>query len=288
MTNLSHMKETWEGLADVDAFWAILSDPVRKDNAWTLDEFMQTGELEIDTVMQYVESLGLNANSRGSALDFGCGAGRLTQALTRHFDTCVGIDISPRMISLANTINTSPLKCRYYVNDSKQLKEFDADHFSFIYSSIVLQHMDRSYSSIYISELIRVLKPGGIFIFQVPDRLAPSDLQEFRKRASSVLSRARSIVRLRTRSKKALAALGLLRFNPDHDRYAALIEDTSFGMHCIRESEVRGVVYAAGAIIRDTQLTNSTDSNFNGQLIYLATEPTHGYISKQYCVVKPV
>ena len=39
--------------------------------------------------------------ARRSALDFGCGIGRLSQALAEHFDQVYGVDISPKMIELA-------------------------------------------------------------------------------------------------------------------------------------------------------------------------------------------
>ncbi len=47
------------------------------------------------------------------ALDFGCGVGRLTQALARHFNIVDGVDIAPSMIELANQFNRSGGRCRY-------------------------------------------------------------------------------------------------------------------------------------------------------------------------------
>ena len=35
---------------------------------------------------------------RSRSLDFGCGIGRLTQAMAEFFEVCDGVDISPTMI----------------------------------------------------------------------------------------------------------------------------------------------------------------------------------------------
>ena len=68
---------------------------------------METGEREISLLMHEMRSLGISVNQHGRALDFGCGVGRLTQALARRFDTVVGVDVSPQMVRLANSIPIS-------------------------------------------------------------------------------------------------------------------------------------------------------------------------------------
>ena len=40
---------------------------------------------EVEELIRYMKSLGINI-SRKKALDFGCGVGRITQALTNYFD----------------------------------------------------------------------------------------------------------------------------------------------------------------------------------------------------------
>ena len=48
------------------------------------------------------------------------------------------------------------------------LRIFDSDSFAFVYSSIVLQHLEPRYQKRYLSEFIRVLAPGGLLVFQLP------------------------------------------------------------------------------------------------------------------------
>jgi len=76
------------------------------------------------------------------------------------------------MIELARQYNRYGDKCTYCVNETDTLGFFRDDSFDFIYSSIVLQHIKPEYSKNYIREFLRVLAPGGIMVFQVPDSVA--------------------------------------------------------------------------------------------------------------------
>ncbi len=152
-----------------DPLWAIITWGDKKGGKWNADEFFETGKQEIREVMQYVEKLGL-LQQRGRALDFGCGVGRLTQALANYFEEVVGIDIAPSMVKLAKQYNRFGARCIYYVNGADDLRLFSDQEFHFIYSNIVLQHMRPDYSKSYIKEFLRVLKPQGVLIFQLPSR----------------------------------------------------------------------------------------------------------------------
>jgi 2-polyprenyl-3-methyl-5-hydroxy-6-metoxy-1,4-benzoquinol methylase len=73
----------WEDLAGRDALGAILTDASRADGKWDIAEFMATGDAEADTVMSHLARIGQVPDCNGEALDFGCGVGRITQALAR-------------------------------------------------------------------------------------------------------------------------------------------------------------------------------------------------------------
>ena len=61
-------------------------------------------EREIALLFHRFAELQLPAPT-GRGLDFGCGVGRLTQALARRMNRVVGADISPVLIDLARTLN---------------------------------------------------------------------------------------------------------------------------------------------------------------------------------------
>jgi SAM-dependent methyltransferase len=158
----------WEDWAQADPLWAIMSDPARRGNKWKLDEFFATGVEEIDQLAAELAERGL-AYGHGRAMDFGCGVGRLTQALAARFDECDGVDISETMINLAREYNAHGDSCRYHVNREPNLALLPDASFDLVYSSLVLQHNPPEIAQHYIAEFVRLLKPGGIAVFDMPD-----------------------------------------------------------------------------------------------------------------------
>lgn len=123
--------------------------------------------------MRMAGNLGYPKN-HGAALDFGCGAGRLTQALAGWFDSVTGIDISPVMLDLARKHNNFGERCAYRLNTSDDLVQLPSDSFDMVYSQIVLQHLPAPVACRYLSEFVRVLRPGGLALIQLPSRLLAS------------------------------------------------------------------------------------------------------------------
>lgn len=165
--NIADLQKNWDQFGKRDPFWAILTWRHKKGNKWKADDFFETGVQEIGDVMRSVEALGLPLVMH-RALDFGSGAGRLTQALALHFDEVVGIDIAPSMVELARRYNRHEDRCAYFLNEADDLALFVDNSFDFIYSSITLQHMEPGYSKNYIREFIRLLAPHGLVVFQLP------------------------------------------------------------------------------------------------------------------------
>ncbi len=78
--NIRDLRQDWDAFGKNDPMWAILTAPGKRGNKWQAEEFFETGGREIEELMKYVQSLGVSL-SRRRALDFGCGVGRLTQAV---------------------------------------------------------------------------------------------------------------------------------------------------------------------------------------------------------------
>jgi SAM-dependent methyltransferase len=160
----------WDAHAHADPLWAVLSNPGKKGR-WTLRAFMQNGEREIARMLDHLRQLQLPA-PRGPVLDFGCGVGRLTQAFARRFDDVTGADISPAMIALAERINQYPDRARYVCTADAGLAAVRPRQFGFIYSNIVLQHVDPALAVEYLGGLIGMLTRGGMLVFQLPSHRA--------------------------------------------------------------------------------------------------------------------
>jgi len=171
--NLRQLESNFEALAADDPLWTVLSDNTKRGGKWDEDTFYRTGEGVIDDLESRLEHLGLPLQG-DSAIDFGCGVGRLTFPLSRRFENCCGIDISPSMVSYANQRLSRGTKCRFVVNSNTRLGDFDNESIDFAYSAIVFQHIAPRYTFEYFREFSRVLKPKGLFVFQLPSHLNPN------------------------------------------------------------------------------------------------------------------
>lgn len=157
----------WDELAELDAKWAILTAPDKKYNKWPEKEFFKTGELEINKLLKLIKDLNLKVQF-GTALDFGCGIGRVAYALGEYYNKVYGVDISEKMIFEAKKYLKNK-KIVFIQNTRNDLQCFENNQFDLIYSLITLQHIpDKKQIRSYLNEFIRILRPGGILYFQMP------------------------------------------------------------------------------------------------------------------------
>jgi len=157
----------WERFARTDPLWAIASLPGKRNGQWDVEEFFATGRVEVAEVFSYLDRLGLGQR-RDTALDFGCGVGRLTQAIAERYGQVIGVDISPTMLRLARRYNRFGDRCRYVVNRRAHLAVLGHMRFDLILTHIVLQHMKPDLALGYIREFLWFLAPGGVAVFQLP------------------------------------------------------------------------------------------------------------------------
>jgi SAM-dependent methyltransferase len=168
------VKRHWERLGRRDPFWAALTIPDKRHGRWAREQFFRSGADEMTAVLRRAERLGLDV-SRRRALDFGCGAGRVTQAMAEEFQHVDGVDISAPMVRAARRYNRHGERCTYHLNVAADLKLFGDARYALVYSTLVLQHMEPRDSKTYIGELMRVLAPDGLLVFQLPSHRTGSD-----------------------------------------------------------------------------------------------------------------
>jgi SAM-dependent methyltransferase len=184
---LRREQQEWDDLASLDPLWAIFSDPEKKGGRWKLEEFLATGEADVRGLLETAQSLGY-PHGRARALDFGCGVGRLTRALSPEFDECYGVDVSPRMVRLAQNVNSDRPNCVFLVSASRDLRMFESQTFDLVVSLQVLQHVSSRRAIVrYVEEFLRVTRPGGIIVFQVLTGMRWRDRRQLRARLYGVL-----------------------------------------------------------------------------------------------------
>jgi ubiquinone/menaquinone biosynthesis C-methylase UbiE len=177
--NIRQTRKHWEKFARTDPFWAVLTAPGRENRGWSEEEFFRTGRESVAAELKGVR-MHWPALRTGRALDFGCGVGRLTQALAEHFDEVTGVDIAEQMLELARRYNRHGERVHYLHNTQTDLRILPDGHFDFVYSIITLQHMEPRYAKLYIAEFARVCARGGVVLFQVPGLIPPAARDRFR------------------------------------------------------------------------------------------------------------
>lgn len=162
---LDRLRRVWETLGRDDPLWAVLSQADKRGRRWDPHEFLATGNLEVGASLAAVSVRGY-PRGRRLALDFGCGAGRLTRALAAHFEHAVGIDVSSSMIETARRLNADLGNAEFRCNASPRIEGIADASVDFVFSHITLQHIPAELATAYIDEFYRVLAPGGVAAFQ--------------------------------------------------------------------------------------------------------------------------
>jgi SAM-dependent methyltransferase len=177
----------WDALAAVDPLWAILSEPGRRGGRWSSDEFFRTGEADAERALARAAEFGRPAR-RIRALDFGCGVGRVTRAFAHRFAEALGVDLSERMIDQARRLNEETPNARFLVNGAHDLSQLEDASFDLVYSRIVLQHLpSREDVFGYVTEFLRVVRPDGMVVFQLPGAIPFRHRLHLRRRAWTLL-----------------------------------------------------------------------------------------------------
>ena len=117
---LRELRWHWEQFGRKDPLWAALTWKDKSEGRWSADEFFRNGEIVVANLLHRAAELGIEI-PRNRALDFGCGPGRLTQALAAHFGSVDGVDIAQRMIANARRFNRYGDRCRYCSVANKRL-----------------------------------------------------------------------------------------------------------------------------------------------------------------------
>jgi SAM-dependent methyltransferase len=118
---------------------------------------------------QIVPALSDALKPGNTILDLGCGIGRLTLPLaTRYPDTAfVGLDISPRMVTLArNNAKARRLRnARFLTSDGRTLPK-TLPRLTGAFSVLTFQHVPPEAQEGYVKSLTAKLEPGGTLCLQ--------------------------------------------------------------------------------------------------------------------------
>ena len=157
---MGDMKRYWDERAQLNAPWYV--DTSLSYDEPDLDRFFETGRKIVDQAL----ARGVPASGSGTALEIGCGLGRVTLALADHFDRVIGVDISPQMIERAKEL-ASHERITYTVGTGSTLDGVADGSVDLVLTFTVFQHIPLiEVIESYIAEAGRVLRVGGRFVFQ--------------------------------------------------------------------------------------------------------------------------
>ena len=158
----------WNELGKRNPLGAILTTVDGKLADWDIGDFLATGRGDVDRFMNDLNRISPQT-AHGHALDFGCGVGRITRWLADHFQSVVGVDVAGSMLAMATSLHADCGRITWLRNRKPHLRRFADDSFDVIYCRLVLQHIRPRLASGYLAEFVRVLKPGGVLMFQLPE-----------------------------------------------------------------------------------------------------------------------
>ncbi len=107
-------------------------------------------------------------------LDLGCGEGYCSRELSRRGAALHGIDLSQSMIAAARLQETKDnLGIDYEVGCATNLQQFDDRQFDLVVAVFLFNYLTTTQTQQCMTEVLRVLRPGGRFIFSVPHPCFP-------------------------------------------------------------------------------------------------------------------
>lgn len=164
----SRMKDDWNDRARVNAKWYITT--IRLD--LTDEDFDASGRPEVEKFILGDPLLtgpreGRDLKSQ-RMLEIGCGLGRMSRHLAGYFGEVHGTDVSGEMIRQAGERLAAINNLSFFETSGADFAALPADHYDLIFSVYVFQHVPwREVVESNIRDACRVLRPGGLFKFQV-------------------------------------------------------------------------------------------------------------------------
>jgi len=157
------MKQDWDDRARRNAFHYIAS--WKKE--WNLEAFVASGNHDYQTLVAPVLERYSIPTTGNCMLELGCGAGRMTPNFASRYNRVLAVDVSTEMLSRATKIHSSLTNVSWLPVAGDSLASIESCTVDFVFSYLVLQHMPTEAIAMkYILEMLRVLRPGGAFLFQ--------------------------------------------------------------------------------------------------------------------------
>ncbi|MGO9997246.1 MAG: class I SAM-dependent methyltransferase [Acetobacteraceae bacterium] len=132
----------------------------------SVDKFLRIGAGGAKLIERHASDMGLDLSSVHRVLEFGCGCGRTIRWFLRDGGNTEfhGVDVDADAVDW----------CCKHLNRGHFLTiapipplPYPSAHFDFVYCLSVFTHLDEPMQDIWLAELGRVLKPGGVLLLTI-------------------------------------------------------------------------------------------------------------------------
>lgn len=124
--------------------------------------FFESGRVDYGRfVTPFLNRMKLDPKGK-TALEIGCGIGRIARWMSQDFARYIGVDVSPEMVRMASGYALP--NATFQAVSGGELAGIPSASIDFVFSFAVFQHVpDKNAILNYFSETARVLRPGGLF-----------------------------------------------------------------------------------------------------------------------------
>src|SRR5437016_8388484 len=171
------MRRDWERRARENARHYVVTGQAQ----WNDEEFYRSGMVTLEEeILDDLPNICQGKDPKQMRiLEIGCGAGRVTRAFAGFFGEVWAVDISREMVRQARAACAGFANAHVVQNNGKDLRAVSSPwrarlglaqplEFDFAFSFKVFQHIpSRQIIENYLREAHRLLRPGGLFKFQV-------------------------------------------------------------------------------------------------------------------------
>lgn len=250
------MRRDWEERARKNAYHYIAS--WRKD--WDINSFLASGDEDYrQLVSPILERCGIAAGGR-IMIELGAGTGRMTRNFASRYEQVLALDLSAEMLRQGRQIHSEQQNIHWLRVSGTDLARIVGGYIYFIFSYLVLQHLPPpELTFAYVKEMLRVLRPGGAFLFQFNGN--PEPTMNLRGRVVWGLIDALRSAKLTTLSRAIATVLGL-----DPSAAGKSWRGAAIGAEKIAQTvesnggevrEMSGGQYAYGLVLRSQRLYKS-------------------------------
>jgi len=160
----------WEQWGVHDPYFGVHSREEYRAGALTNEakaEFFASGEAHICRIWLDIEAAFGSGFEPRSALDFGCGVGRLVLPLAQRINLVMGVDVSPSMLAEAKRNCSVAGVANVAFAESDDGLSRVTGVFDLVHSYIVLQHIPWRRGRGILQAMATRVAPGGVLAVQI-------------------------------------------------------------------------------------------------------------------------